>query len=230
MKRAMCRPLIAALLGGAMLCGGKVAMAQPSLTHITPGAVAPGKTTEITLHGSKLDGPLHVWTSFTAAGEVAAADAKEKDRKEAVCKLTLGSGVPVGIGGIVVATAAGLSDVVYLMVDDLPSLADGEHNHSPGTAQEISLPVAIDGQCDGTLSDYFRFAAQAGQRISCEVVATRLGQDFDPLVQVLDTAGNELLIADDDAATGADTRFVFTAPANGEYLLELRDNRYKPGG
>src|SRR5262249_22468974 len=29
---------------------------------------------------------------------------------------------------------------------------------------------------------------------------------------------------------GADTRFVFTAPASGQYVLEMRDNRYKPGG
>src|SRR5438094_434815 len=114
-----------------------VASAQPSLSHVTPGAVAPGTTTEMTLHGTELD---------------------------------------------------------------------------------------------GTLPDYYRFTAKAGERISCEVVATRLGWDFDPLVRVLNAAGHELLVADDDSATGADSRLVFTAPADGQYLLELRDNRYKPGG
>ena len=99
-----------------------------------------------------------------------------------------GPELPLGLGGIAVATADGLSDVLYLMIDDLPSVSDGTHNHSPGTATEISLPTAIDGQCDGTLSDYFRFTAQAGERISCEVVATRLAWDFDPLVRVLDAA------------------------------------------
>src|SRR5204863_2114683 len=64
----------------------------------------------------------------------------------------------------------------------------------------------------------------------CEVVAARLGSDFDALVRVLDSAGNELLLADDDLATGADCRFIFNSPREGSYLLEVRDNRYKPGG
>ncbi|HMC11619.1 MAG TPA: pre-peptidase C-terminal domain-containing protein, partial [Pirellulaceae bacterium] len=232
MIRPSARLIAAALM---MTCGWlgslpRAALAQPGLTHLTPGAITPGKTTEITLHGTKLDGALRVWTSFPAQVEVAAAESKQKNRTQAVCKVALGTGAPIGIGGIAVTTADGVSDVVYLMIDDLPTIADGGKNHETATAQDISLPTAIDGQCDGTLADYYRFAAKAGERISCEVVATRLGWDFDPLVRLLDASGNELLLADDDAATGADTRFVFTSPANGQYLLELRDNRYKPGG
>jgi hypothetical protein len=161
---------------------------------------------------------------------LAAENSNSQNEKQAACKVTLGAAVPVGIGGLVIANDEGLSDVVYLMIDDLPSVGEGGNNHAPDTAQAISLPAAIDGQCDGTLPDYFRFTAQAGQRTSCEVVATRLGWDFDPVVRVLDAAGNELLLADDDPATGPDTRLAFTAPASGDYLLELRDNRYKPGG
>ena len=112
MKRARCRLQAVALAVGGILLASAAAIAQPSLTHVSPGAVTPGKSTELTLHGSKLDGPLHVWTSFPAQIDLAATDEKAKDRKEAVCKLTLGSGVPVGIGGIAVATADGLSDVI----------------------------------------------------------------------------------------------------------------------
>jgi hypothetical protein len=231
MKLVSARLVAAALLllggmGGAL----HTANAEPGLTHVTPGAVVPGNTTEITLHGVKLDGQLRAWTSFPADIQLVAGDRSEKDRKQAGCKITLSPEVPIGIGGIVVANDEGLSDVVYLMIDDLPNVMEGGSNHAPDSAQAIALPAGVDGQCDGTLPDYFRFAAQAGQRISCEVVAARLGWDFDPLVRVLDASGNELLLADDDPATGPDTRFVFTAPAGGDYLIELRDNRYKPGG
>jgi hypothetical protein len=116
------------------------------------------------------------------------------------------------------------------MIDDLPSVADNGQNHAAGQPQEIALPAAIDGLCDGTLADHYRFLAKSGEPISCEVVATRLGRDFDPLVRVLDSRGTELKLADDDPASGADPRFVFTAPADGKYTLELRDNRFKPGG
>jgi hypothetical protein len=204
------------------------AAAEPTLSRMSPGAVAPGKTTEVVLYGTKLEGKVRVWTSFAA--EVEVEEGKSKEGKEIRAKIRLGNGVPVGIGGMVVGTTGGVSDVLYVMVDDLPSASASGVNRSAATAQEVALPVAIDGQCEGTLFDYYRFSAKAGERISCEVVATRLGWDFDPLVRVLDSRGNEILIADDDPATGADPRFVFRAPADGQYVLELRDNRYKPGG
>jgi hypothetical protein len=232
MIRLPARLIAAALMTASGCLGGipSTALAQPGLTHLTPGAIAPGKTTELTLYGTKLNAPLRVWTSFPAQVEFAASDSSKKDATQASCNLTLGAGVPLGIGGIAVATADGATDVVYLMIDDLPSISDSGNNHTPSQPQHISLPAAIDGQCDGTLADYYRFEAKAGERISCEIVGTRLGWDFDSLVRVLDAAGNELLLADDDTATGADTRFVFASPADGQYLLELRDNRYKPGG
>jgi pre-peptidase len=182
------------------------------------------------LHGAKLAGALHVWTSFPAQVEVLAAEGKTDDGKERTCKVTVPANTPVGIGGMAIATDSGLTDVIYVMVDDLPSVADNAGNHGPAEAQSISLPTAIDGQSDGTLADYYRFMAKSGERISCEVVAVRLGSDFDALVRVLDASGNELLLADDDLVAGADSRFVFTAPADGSYLLEVRDNRFKPGG
>jgi Bacterial pre-peptidase C-terminal domain len=232
MNRLFARQIAAALVVAGAVAGGGLprALAQPSLSHVAPGALAPGKTTELTLHGGKLDGALRVWTSFPAHVEIEAGDPKQKDRKAANCKITLAAEAPLGIGGIAVANTDGASDVVYLMIDDLPSVADSGNNHSATQPQEIGLPAAIDGQCDGTLSDFYRFTAAAGQRITCEVVATRLGWDFDSLIRILDASGNELLLADDDPSTGADARFVFTAPASGPYLLELRDNRYKPGG
>jgi hypothetical protein len=204
--------------------------AQPALSHAMPGAVAPGKTTEVTLHGTKLDGPLKLWTSFPCQVELAPGDPSQKEPVSMVAKFTLAAGAPCGIGGVAVANAKGVSDVLYLMIDDLPSAADSGNNHSPATPQELQLPIAVDGACEGTVFDYYRFTAKAGQRISCEVLATRLGWDFDPVIRVLDAGGNEFLRADDDTATAADTRFAFTAPADGPLLVELRDNRYKPGG
>ncbi len=232
MTRRSARLIAAALLvaAGWLSGGARSAVAQPTLSHVTPHAIAPGKTTEITLHGTKLNAAPRVWTSFTAQVELPAVASAKSDGNASTCKISLGSHVPIGIGGLAIATADGATDVAYLMIDDLPSVADNGSNHAAGEAQQISLPVAIDGVSDGTLADYFRFSAKVGERITGEVVATRLGWDFDSLVRVLDAKGNELLISDDDPSTGADARFVFIAPKDGNYLLEVRDNRYKPGG
>jgi hypothetical protein len=128
------------------------AWAQPTITHALPGALLPGKTTEVTLHGAKLDGPLQVWTSFPAQVELL-GDPKAKNRTQVVCQISLAAGVPVGIGGIVVSSPAGASDVAFLMIDDLPSVADSGMNHVASEAQLVSLPAAIDGLCEGTQSD-----------------------------------------------------------------------------
>jgi hypothetical protein len=208
-----------------------LAWAQPAIAKVIPGNVQPGATTEIKLEGTKLNGPLRVWTSFSAGVEVVAGDSKAKDAdKQATCRLALSPNVPVGIGGIVVATPTGVSDVSYVMIDDLRTVPEAGDNHAPAQAQQVALPAAIDGESNGTLADYFRVPLKAGEQISIEVVAARLGQDFDALVRVLDADGNELAIADDDPASGADARFVFTASKQGSYVLELRDNRFKPGG
>jgi hypothetical protein len=208
----------------------RLACAQPGLTHVSPGALVPGQITEMTLHGSKLDGQVQVWTSFPARVEIASDAGKSKDRTSIPAKITLSAGAPVGIGGMAIATPGGASDVAYVMIDDLPSVADNGNNHAPVSPQALQLPVAVDGLSDGTTFDYYRVAAKAGQRIACEVVAARLGQDFDAVVRILDPAGAEVLRADDGAATGADARFAFTPPADGQYVLEVRDNRYKAGG
>src|SRR5262245_46610067 len=80
MFRVFARQIAPALVVAAgMFCSGyEVARAQPSLSHLAPGALAPGKTTELTLHGSKLDGLLRVWTSFPAHVEIEAGDQKQK--------------------------------------------------------------------------------------------------------------------------------------------------------
>lgn len=210
--------------------GPEVGRGQPAVSSVTPHAVAPGQVTELTIAGTKLDGGVRCWTSFPAAVEILASDDNAKSKAEIRCRVSVAAGVQPGIGGLVIATPAGLSDVTYLMVDHLASIAEAKANDKLDKAQELSLPIAVDGASSGTAADYFRFKAAAGERLSCEVVANRLGWDFDPVVRVLDAEGKELVLADDDLAGGVDPRFVFTVPRAGTYVLELRDNRYKPGG
>jgi hypothetical protein len=201
-----------------------------SLSHSLPGAVQPGQTVELTLHGDKLDDPLQVWTSFPAKVEVLPGPEGAKDQKSRKCKVTLEGNAPVGIGGVVVGTPAGVSDVILLMVDDLVSAADNAANHSLAQAQPITLPSAVDGTADGTNFDYYKFAAKKDQRLSVEVVSARLGTTFDSVIRLLKADGSELMLADDDVSLGADARFSLKLPEDGEYVLEVRDNQFRGGG
>ncbi|HND56857.1 MAG TPA: pre-peptidase C-terminal domain-containing protein, partial [Pirellulaceae bacterium] len=206
------------------------ALAQPTVTSLSPAAVPPGKTVEVTLVGTKLDDPLSIWTSFPAKVEpVPPAEAKPGQTKRVV-KITADATAGVGVGGLVVATAEGATDVLFVMVDDLPSTADNGANQAFAQAQALTLPTAVDGVSDGPRFDYYKFDVQAGQRVAVEAVAGRLAQDFDPVIRLLDATGKELLLADDDAALGSDCRFAHTFQAAGQYVVEIRDNQYRGGG
>lgn len=204
--------------------------AQPAMTHAVPAAARPGQTVDITLYGAKLDGALNIWCSFPAKIELVPVPVEQKDVASRVCKVTLDPQVPVGIGGILVANPSGTSDPLFLMVDDLASVADNGQNHAAAQAQALTLPVAVDGACDGTAFDFYKFAAKKDQRVSVEVIAARMASTLDPIIRLLDSTGKELLLADDDASFGADCRFSIAIPADGEYVLEVRDNQFRGGG
>lgn len=200
------------------------AQAQIAISGYSPGAVAPGKTTEITFVGQNLTDPLVVWTSFPAKVELLPAEPTQRK-----VKLTLEESVQLGIGGIVLGNAAGITPPQFVMIDDLASAAETPNN-APATPQDITPPIAIDGAASGPQSDYYRVTLAQNQRIAIEVVGSRLGSDFDPVIRVLDANGRELALADDDEGLGADPRLYFTAPAAGQYLIQVRDNRYRAGG
>jgi hypothetical protein len=206
------------------------ARAQPTVSYTVPAAVQPGKTIELTLHGAKLDDPLRVWTSFPAKVEIVPAEAGTKDLKSRICKITLDATAAVGIGGLVVGNATGTSDVVYINLDDLASVADNGKNVSLSAAQILTLPIAVDGVSNGAQFDHYKFSAKKGQRISVEVVAARVGSSFDAVLRLLDSAGKEIQFADDDPSLGADCRFAHVFDADGEYVLEVHDNQYRGGG
>src|SRR5205823_11143911 len=78
-------------------------------------------------------------------------------------------------------------------------------------------------------SDFFKFTARKGQRLTFEVVAQRLGSALDPLIRLLDVKGRELVFCEDTPGAGVDCRFEYRFAKAGEYRLELRDSRYDGG-
>jgi len=115
----------------------------PTVTSIAPQAVAPGKTVELTLRGSALDGPVSLWTSFPAEAKVTASA-----NDHVTYWVAVPADVPVGPGALRVATKDGVSTVVPLMVDDLLTSPGREGVRGASAAQELSLPAAVDGACE----------------------------------------------------------------------------------
>ena len=203
---------------------------SPVLQYVVPSAVAPGKTTTLTFVGEKLNAATGLWTSFPAqVGLVSTDKTNANTSGEAAFQLSVPKDVPAGIGAVRMASTNGISNLHLIMIDDLPGIAESRTNKAIASAQELKLPVAVDGNCEELSFDYYSFRAKKGQRVSVEVVANRLGSPLDPVVRLLDSAGKELAYCDDDPAAGCDSRVSFTSPATGRYVIELRDIAYQGG-
>src|SRR5437867_3392801 len=203
---------------------------SPVLQYAVPAAVAPGKTTTLTFFGEKLNGATELWTGFPAqVSRVSSDKTNGTSTGEVAFQLSVPNTVPAGIGAVQLATTNGVSNLHLVLIDDLPGVAESGTNKSIASAQELKLPVAVDGNSEELSFDYYAFKAKKGQRVSVEVVANRLGSPLDPVVRLLDAAGKELLYCDDDPAAGTDSRVSFTSPATGRYVIELRDIGYQGG-
>ena len=225
------KPLLhAALL--LVLIPASVAHCQPpAVSHLLPAGIQPGKPVDVVFHGGTLAGPTGVWSDLPLTAELTPGIEGNGTQPASVSyRLTIPADTPPGVAGIRLATGQGISNLKLLLVDDLPTAVDSGSNKSPETAQPVSLPMAVDGYCDGEISDFFKISVAAGQRVAVESFARRLGSPLDPVIRLLTLDGQELAYSDDEPSTGADGRFAHTFEAAGDYLIEIRDIRYQGGG
>jgi hypothetical protein len=198
---------------------------SPSLARIAPGALLPGKTLELTVHGANLVGATNLWTSFNAR----VLSSTATNASAAKFQVSTPIDAPVGIHAARIASANGASSPVLLMVDDLPSVADASTNTSTTNAQRLAWPVAVDGVSVSLGFKFYRVTAKKGDRIAIEAVAQRLGSKLDPVLRLLDLRGRELAFCDDESGLGGDCRVAHVFAAGGDYLIELRDISYGGG-
>lgn len=206
------------------------AQAAPTIGSTSPQAVAPGGSTNLKVRGANLAGATQLWSSFAGESSLAADVADNgKNAGEVTFKVALPSNAPVGIYGVRVATPGGTSPLRLVIVDDLPSVSATGQNVKPESAQELTLPAAVDGSIPSLGMHYYKFKAEAGQQISIEVVARRLGSALDPIVRLLNAKGRELAYSDDAPGLRSDSQFSYTFKDAGDYVVELRDIQYRGG-
>jgi len=202
----------------------------PTITATSPGAVRPGGTVDVTVSGSNLAGATALWTSFEST-TVLAPGVKDngKNAAQVVFRVTVPVTAPVGVHGLRVVTPNGVSPLRLFVLDDLPTVAQTA-NATAATAQTVKLPVAVEGIVGGQSKHYFKFDANAGQLLSFEVLARRIGSPLDPmftLFAVTKDGLRELAYNDDAPGLFGDSRLSYRFETAGQYLLELRDISYK---
>jgi hypothetical protein len=186
------------------------------IESLAPPVVERGKTTRVVFTGHALGKALDAWTSLPSGAIRAVPVASEPDR--IVMDITATNDSPVGVCGLRLSTEDGLTNACLLLVDDLPLRS---------SATALELPAYVWGTFREGTVDKYRFTVAAGERVSFEVVANRLGKDADPLVTIRDATGRLVAERDNDPGLGFDSRFEHRFDAAGSYTVEVRDARFK---
>jgi hypothetical protein len=216
----------------------------PKLKSISQEYVQRGATIEVTIAGENLsdakflvagDSGLHfkvpaateptVGIESSGGGIVAMT---KSDPNKIVATLDVNGTAALGAREIRLASPAGVSNPLRLTITHFPEFMGASTATSLAKAQDLALPFAVTAAINAAAeSDYYKFKASKDQHVVLEVVAQRLGSALDSSLAVLDKDGHEL--ARNEDAIGNDSVLDFKAPADGEYIAQVRDYRQQGG-
>lgn len=152
------------------------------------------------------------------------SQAKEDYPKDQRGSVTLASDAALGVRHWRVWTSQGATSAMKFIVGELPEIVEEEIDGDP-IPQSVELPVTINGRIFPREDvDIWTVRAAAGESITCEVSAARLGSPLEARLEVQGPDGRRL--AENIGATGDDPRLRFRAPAAGLYQIRIHDVKF----
>jgi hypothetical protein len=200
------------------------AQPMPNLSGMAPIYLRQGETREVVLNGQNLGGAQRA--------EVAAPKGVTAELLSGTplrVKLAAAGDAPLGERELRIVTPLGVTRPVGVTVGQFQLVEDKEPNNAIDAAQPLSLPAAIVGRIDAPGDvDVYRFDARKGQHLIFDAHAVRAASPLEPVMTVHDVSGRELPRAADEFH-GGDPLIAFDVPADGAYLLQVRDLQYRGG-
>ncbi len=238
----LCAILAGLSVGVMSLCVGGWSRGQKPPPPVPPNPQAPvlnlhsplgmerGTALNLTLQGTNLAGPTGLWTSFPAEISIPTEDKNGQDNAKLRVRLQVPADAPVGYHALRLATGRGLSNMRLFCIDDVPQIQKLESAKDKGTPQSLPVPCTVVGHIDAERGDYYKITAQAGQRLSFEVLGRRLGSPIDPQLSLYALkTGRELAHDNDAPACQTDARLTWVFKEDGDYLIEVKDVLYRGG-
>ena len=181
-----------------------------------------GATTRCVVHGRRLADADRV----EVEGGGVAVTIESKGDDALVLSAKTAADANEGFRQVRVDGPAGLSNLLLVKVDDSAQNPEVEPNEDQ--AHATLLPRGAAGY--GTLAprdlDTFRFEARAGERLTVELEARRLGAPVTPVVTWFAPNGSPIVQGRDTQGIDGDVRFGVAVPADGAYAVQVRDNIY----
>lgn len=220
---------LTALLLGFCCFAANLEAASPRLNIITPRGGQRGAETVFTFSGSALADTAEIL--FYEPGFEVVKLEPNPNGAAVVATIKIAPTCRIGEHTAQLRTATGLSDYRTFYVGPYPTAEEKEPNSAFDAPQPITLNVTVDGIVQSEDVDYYLVEAKAGQRISAEVEAMRLGTFlFDPYVAILNSKRFELSADDDTPLAYQDAIASIVAPEDGQYIIQIRESAYAGNG
>lgn len=176
---------------------------RPFVTQVHPLAVNPGRALDV-----ELIGPSGRWP--------------DRGRIEVPTDALPGvAPLPLWQGNLELNPASlWITQLPVIDVAEMPTRRDRPHL--------VPLPACVNGRIEKPRDQHhYAVSLKRGQVVQCEVIARRFAtgliSKLDGVLDILDQQGRILASGDDALPTIKDPRLSFTAPADGTYVIRLRD-------
>lgn len=201
---------------------------SPSLTAIRPIGGQRGTEIEVVLSGARLgDAQEILWYQ----PGIETVSITKIDDNSVKAKLKILPDCALGIHDLRLRTATGISEHRTFSVGPYPIVNEVEPNNDFAKPQAVPFGTTVHGVAENEDVDFYVFEVKKGQRISAEVEGIRAGITiFDPYVAIMDMKRFELSSSDDAALTWQDGFASVVAPADGQYVVQVRESAYAGNG
>ncbi|MEY4535496.1 MAG: hypothetical protein RLZZ246_1814 [Planctomycetota bacterium] len=200
------------------------AAAPPAVQSIEPQGITQGASAEVILRGERMDGAVELLLHDPG---LVVESVVGGDPKATTIRLSAAPDAPLGEHRVRLRTTGGLSDLFTLWVTQFPIVPESEPPAGSLDPQPVPPGTTVWGSITREDVDTFAIDARAGERISAEVAAMRLGRAlFDPVLSIEDPAGFEIAVCDDAPLLGQDAFVSAVAATDGRHLVRIREASY----
>jgi len=200
------------------------------LYSVFPPGAKQGTTVDVTITGEDLEKAAQLQFSIPGitATQKTQPPALGQEGPQPVpgqFTLTIPADAPLGICEVRAIGKYGISNPRAFVIGSKEELIETEPNNTQQQATVVPLGAVVNGRSDSASDqDYYKITAKAGQRIIADCSAYRIDSRMDPSLVVFDANGKELGRSRD--VERRDPLLDFTAPADGDYFLEVHDFLY----
>lgn len=210
------RGIVSACVLAGVAAGSSVARADgPEVGALLPAGGQRGTTVAVTASGKFPNWPVQGWADSPA---LAFSPGEEKG----TLNVTIAADAEPGLRWIRLYDAAGAAAPVPFVVGTLAEIVEKEPNDAAGAAQVVpSATSIVNGRLNrGGDVDHFSVNLKQGQTLVASLAAHEtLGSPIDAVLHVVSPAGHQLAYNHD--RRGLDPEIVFTAPADGDYVVRV---------